>query len=69
MSLAKFEMDKLINMGIFVGGALAGSFVASNAEVLKTNIALLFTPPGADKGEQEECGQVVEGDDEYEEDD
>lgn len=69
MSLAKFEMDKVINMGIFVGGALAGSFVATNAEVLKNNIAMLFSPPGVDKEGDEECGQAAEGDDEYEDDD
>lgn len=61
-------MDKLINMGVFVGGALAGSYIASNAEVLKTNISMLFVPPGAEHGEEEEeaveCGEGdEEGDD------
>lgn len=64
MSLTKFEMDKVINMGIFVGGALAGSFIASNAETLKNNIALLFSPPGIEEDEDDECGQVVESDEE-----
>lgn len=61
-------MDKIVNMGIFVGGALAGSFVASNAEVLKNNLSLLFSPPGVDKDEEAECGQIVDGDEEDDDD-
>lgn len=51
-------MDKLINTGIFVGGALAGSFVASNAEIFKNNLSLLFMPPGAEKEDEvTECSE------------
>lgn len=61
-------MDKLINMGIFVGGALAGSFVATNAEILKTNLSILFVPPGAEQDDEGmECGELEDG--EYEEED
>lgn len=64
----ELEMDKLINMGIFVGGALAGSFVATNAEILKTNLALLFEPPKPEQDdEMMECGELEDIEDEEDE--
>lgn len=63
------EMDKLINVGVFVGGAFAGSFIATNAAILKDNLAMLFVPPGPDQSEEDQvgCGKLL-GEDEEEED-
>lgn len=45
MSASKFVMNAIVNAGVFVGGAAAGFYVASNSEILKSNLSALFEPP------------------------
>lgn len=62
-------MSKVMDLGVFVGGAVAGSFVASYADELKNNLSMLFIPPPVQDDEPDECDNLVGDDeDEYEDD-
>lgn len=62
-------MNRLINLGTFLVGAVTGSFVASNSEVLQNQFGLLLVPPEDELGEEEEedCDCQLENEEDSEE--